>query len=101
MLTMAGADTLVASLTYTFWELARPENHAALDRLQAELQSAAFTDDGLPCSYLDIDALPWLESCLREGLRIHTPSGHMQLRVVPHEGAVIAGHWMPGNVWHT
>jgi hypothetical protein len=93
-----GADTLVASLTYIFWELALPHNFAHLARLITELNLLTFDETGMPTSYKELDALPWLECCLREGLRLHTPSGNIQSRVVPSEGAFIDGDWIPGKV---
>lgn len=90
-----GATRLAAGLTYTFWELSRPRHKNYLRRLIRELQPIETSPDGLPTSYTVIDALPWLECILREGLRLHTPSGHMQVRVVPPGGATLAGYWLP------
>jgi hypothetical protein len=83
---------------YIFWELAQPQHKAHLDRLIEEAKSIEYTDDGHPASYAAIDGLVWLECCIREGLRLHTPSGHIQARIVPKGGAMIAGYMIPEKV---
>jgi cytochrome P450 len=94
----SGADTLVAGLVYTLWELARPQHKAHLDRLSEEVKSIEYKNDGRPVSYAAIDGLVWLECCIREGLRLHTPSGHIQARVVPKGGAIVASYMIPEKV---
>jgi cytochrome P450 len=94
----SGADTLVAGLVYTLWELARPQHKAHLDRLIEEVKSIEYKIDGHPVSYAAIDGLVWLECCIREGLRLHTPSGHIQARVVPKGGAMVASYMIPEKV---
>jgi hypothetical protein len=83
---------------YTFWELSQPGNKAHLDRLFEETKSGDYDSDDYPVSYTAIDKMDWLECCIREGLRLHTPSGHIQARVVPKGGAMIAGYMIPENV---
>ena len=83
---------------YTFWELARPQHKAHLDWLIEEQKSIKYTNDGRPASYAIIDSLVWLECCIREGLHQYTPSGHIQARVVPQGGAIIAGYMIPEKV---
>ena len=91
----SGADTLVAGLVYTFWELARPQHKAYIDRLIREVESIEYTNDGHPASYAAIDGLVWLECCVREGPRLHAPSGHIQARMVTKRGAMIVGYMIP------
>jgi hypothetical protein len=62
------------------------------------MQSVSFTDDGKPVSYPSIDNAVWLECCIREGLRLHTPSGHIQARVVPKGGSMVNGYKIPAGV---
>jgi hypothetical protein len=83
---------------YTFWELARPAHKAHLNRLIEEAKSIEYSNDCHMASYVAIDGLLWLECCIREGLRLHTPSGHIQARVVPKGGAMVAGYMIPENV---
>lgn len=66
-----------------------------LNRLVKEMESIEICPDGLPTSYNAIDELPWFDCCLREGLRLHAPPGHIQARVVPTGGAALAGYWLP------
>lgn len=83
---------------FTFWELARPQHKAHLDRLIQEARSIECMTGGNPASYKAVDDLIWLECCIREGLRLHPPSGHIQARMVPSGGAMIAGYMIPEKV---
>lgn len=42
--------------------------------------------------------LPYLQACIREGLRIFPPITALRERVTPPEGDVINGHHIPGGV---
>lgn len=89
---------MVASLTYTVWELARPENKIHLERLRTEISTLELKASGIPKDYSKVDALTWLDCCIKEGLRLHTPSGHIQIRSVPLGGATLAGYFVPEHV---
>jgi cytochrome P450 len=93
-----GADTLVAGLAYTIYELADVSNKSYLYNLVSDLDRVEFTEDGLPVSFAAIDKLERLENVIREGLRLHTPSGHIQTRVVPKGGETVAGYYLPEGV---
>jgi cytochrome P450 len=88
----------VAGLVYTLWEMARPENRAYHDQLVTEMRPFWRTRPGQLVPYAAINASKWLECCIYEGLRLHTPSGHIQARVVPKGGATIAGYLIPEEV---
>ncbi|KZV98142.1 cytochrome P450 [Exidia glandulosa HHB12029] len=70
---MAGHETVAGALNYTLWELAK--NPSIQDKLRAELQ--AF--DGEP-TYDDFQrpSLAYLDAVLKEILRLHGPSSHME-----------------------
>ncbi|EJT98017.1 cytochrome P450 [Dacryopinax primogenitus] len=52
-------------------------------------------------TYIETEKLPYLAACIQEALRIHSGVGFPLPRVVPDDGAVIAGEVFPaGNRWH-
>ena len=87
----------MAGLVYTLWELVQPNHEAYLERLRLEMRRISYNEKG-PMFYSDIDSAVWLDCCIREGLRLHTPSGHIQTRVVPPGGAMIARYRIPEEV---
>lgn len=49
-------------------------------------------------SYQDTQKLPYLQACIKEGLRMHPATGLPLVRVVPEGGARIAGRYFPAKV---
>ncbi|KAI9370115.1 cytochrome P450 [Aspergillus egyptiacus] len=68
---VAGTDTTAASLAVTLHHLSQqPELYR---RLQAEVRTVIPTLDSQP-AFSDLDSLPFLDACVKEGLRISCPS---------------------------
>lgn len=89
----AGADTTgVALTTITHHVLHNP---ATLQRLRAELREAWPVLENAP-RYETLENLPYLTAVIKEGLRMF-PSAIAHPRVVPPEGAVISGAFVPGG----
>ncbi|KAH9053202.1 putative P450 monooxygenase [Lactarius vividus] len=89
----AGADTTgVALTTITHHVLNNP---AALERLRAELRTAWPVLENVP-QYEVLEKLPYLTAIIKEGLRMF-PSAIAHPRVVPPEGTVISGSFIPGG----
>ncbi|KAL7415813.1 cytochrome P450 [Mrakia frigida] len=97
---IAGSDTTSNSSCAIFYHLAF--NPQVLSTLHAELDLALAHLDpyeaGSP-KYDDVKALPYLEAVIGEALRIHCTSGIGLPRLVPPEGAMVAGRfWVGGTV---
>jgi cytochrome P450 len=78
---LGGADTLAICTKATFYHLLKSPSAKA--KLVQELLSA-----NLPptASYQSLEQLPYLDACIKEGLRIHPVVGHILERVVPATG---------------
>ncbi|KAJ5788309.1 Cytochrome P450 oxidoreductase [Penicillium paradoxum] len=89
----AGADTTtIAMRTIMFDVIKHPEVYR---KLSSEIRDQAKLS--LPVSYAAASALPYLDSVIKEALRIHPPNGIMYARTVPAEGATICGKFIPGG----
>jgi len=42
--------------------------------------------------------MPFLQACIKEGLRMHPATGLPLMRVVPEEGSTILGAYFPAGV---
>jgi cytochrome P450 len=93
----AGSDTTAITLSAIFYHLLKyPKTWG---RLQKEIDQAA--EEGRisnPVTFREAQELPYLQAVIKEALRIHPATGLPLLRVVPAEGAMIAGRFIPGGV---
>ena len=87
---IAGTEPEAASLTFLFYHLAK--NPLIQQKLRAELKLAFF-----PMDARTLQALPFLNGCINEGLRLHPPLPSGFLRHTPPEGLSIDGVFVPGN----
>lgn len=78
---LGGADTLAICTKATFYHLLK--SPAAKARLVQELRDANLAN---PAPYDALEKLPYLDACIKEGLRIHPVIGHILERVVPASG---------------
>lgn len=81
---LGGADTLAICTKATFYHLLRTPSAKA--KLVAELRSANLPN---PAPYQALEKLPYLDACIKEGLRIHPVIGHILERVVPATGMTL------------
>jgi cytochrome P450 len=51
-----------------------------------------------PATFNETLKLPYLQACIKEGLRIHPATGLPLPRLVPQGGATIAGQHLPEGV---
>jgi cytochrome P450 len=88
---VAGTDTTAVTLTYLTYNVCR--DHAIRDALVAELQS-------LPADFTDAQCreLPYLGQVIDETLRLHAAAPSALPRIVPPEGATLAGYQLPPGV---
>jgi cytochrome P450 len=87
---VAGSDTTANTLTYLIWEVCR--HPAVKARLVAELR-------GLPADWSEADLrkLPYLGCVIDEALRRYSAVPSALPRVVPSQGADLAGYFVPGG----
>jgi cytochrome P450 len=96
----AGSETTAISLSAVFYYLLRTPT--ALARLRAELEEAGQkghfgdTTTGL-VTWTEAQGLPYLDACVKEAFRMHPAAGLPLERIVPKEGAEIAGRFVPGG----
>jgi len=82
---LGGADTLAIVIKGIFYHILK--SSASKERLVDELLSARLS---FPTSYTTIEQLPYLDACIKEGLRMHPVVGHILERVVPATGLTLS-----------
>ena len=93
-LTIAGSETTATLLSGVTFHLL--DNPTMLKRLAEEVRGKFSSVDDM--SFVSLAQLSYLNACLQEALRIYPPiPGNLPRRTLP-EGAMIAGHFIPGNV---
>lgn len=85
---IAGTDTTAITLTYTVWRVC--QNLRIQQKLVEELRQ-------LPEDFGDHEAqkMPYLNQVIEEALRLHSAAPSGLPRVVPPEGATLAGQYLP------
>lgn len=94
---MAGFDTMSATLSSIIVWTVRTEG--CQGKLQDEIDKA--TEEGRlgeNTTYDETVQLPYLQTCMWEGARMHGVIGTTLPRLVPEEGVKIDGHIPPGGV---
>ncbi|KAF5874081.1 putative cytochrome p450 protein [Botrytis fragariae] len=92
----ARSDTTSSSLRGTLLHVATfPRVYT---RLREELSGASMANAiSTPITNQEATTLPYLQACIREGLRIFSPITLFRERVVHHNGDTILGHFVPAN----
>jgi cytochrome P450 len=93
----AGSDTTSISLTSIIFNLIKYPR--VLQQLRAEIQdheSRGTVSD--PITFAEANKLPYLQAVIKEGLRMHPATGLSLGRVVPPDGATLAGQYFPPGV---
>lgn len=100
----AGSDTTATALRATLLHLITKPKY--LEILRREIDSAIEAHlISCPISDADVKRLPFLQACVKEGLRIHPPFTGLLMKEVPRQGDVIHGVFVPGgtkighNIW--
>ena len=94
VLIVAGSDTSATTLSSATYYLTK--NPDFLRRLSEEVRSAFPTEDRIIIA--SASKLPYLLAVLEESLHLHHPVPISLPRVVPPGGAIVSGHWVPGDV---
>ena len=90
----AGTETTATQLSgLTYYLLKHPDKMA---RLVNEIRTGFTSFDDMHMN--ELSKLPYLNACLEEGLRIYPPVPGILTRIVPREGAKVAGRWVSGGV---
>lgn len=92
----AGSDTTAITLSSIFYNLLKYPR--TWQRLQQEIDMAA--KEGRvsdPVTFKEAQELPYLQAVIKEALRIHSATGLPMQRLVPTEGTIIAGRFIPGG----
>lgn len=94
---LAGQETTAITMTYLMYELSlRPKLQASLRKEIFKLQ----TNQGsaYPSYAAEIDALPLLNPIVQETLRLYPATPGPQPRIVPTEGTIVGGYFIPKGV---
>ncbi|KAK2605588.1 hypothetical protein N8I77_008414 [Diaporthe amygdali] len=90
----ASSDTTSCLLQSVFYHFLR--NPGTLERAGAEVDQIQNSDRMLPFS--EVRELPYLQACVKEALRIHTPIPMPLPRLAPKGGIEIGGRWFPEGI---
>ena len=96
----AGSETTAISLSAVFYYLLK--NPRCMNELVKELDERGregyFKDNEMGVvTWTESQSLPYLDACVKEAFRLHPAPGLPLERVVPEQGAEIAGHWVKGG----
>jgi cytochrome P450 len=93
---LAGSDSTATTIRMTLLYLLT--NPPVYMRLRAEIDGA-LADGGVSFPVItnqEALRLPYLQACIKEGLRMWQPLNGIVTKVAPPEGATINGTWIPG-----
>ncbi|KAJ8121571.1 hypothetical protein ONZ43_g2006 [Nemania bipapillata] len=88
----AGTDTTSYALSMGAYYLV--SNPSKLKKMREELQNVPTSADGV-LEYKNIRNLPYLSATVKETLRLSCPVPGITPRVVPEEGMIVAGYYLP------
>lgn len=95
---VAGSDTTATSMRATLLHIiTNPPVYAALQREIDTAIAAGHVSD--PIQDSEARRLPYLQACIKEGLRIFPPITQLRERMTPPEGDTISGVFVPGGVY--
>jgi len=88
---IAGTETTATVLSGLMYLLClHPDK---MDKLVAEVRSAFASSDGITME--SAVGLPWLNACIKEGMRMYPPVPIGLPHLTPRDGSTICGHYVP------
>lgn len=93
---MAGTETTATLLSGLTYLLLTQEKHAALKKLNDEVRGAFTSSETI--SMETIQALPYLNACIKEGLRMYPPAPVGLPHRTTKQGSTICGYFVPPEV---
>ena len=96
----AGSDTTSIALRSVIYYLVQNPRvwNKLVDELDEACRTGAMSDDS---TFAEAQKLPYLQACIKEGMRLHPSLGTQHLRMVPEGGVTIAGTYLPAKVCNT
>jgi cytochrome P450 len=92
----AGSDTTSITLSTVLYHLLKyPETFQKLRKEIDDAEKEGRISD--PITFKEAQGLPYLQAAIKEGLRVHPAVGLGLQRIVPSEGANLAGEFIPGG----
>ena len=95
ILVLAGGETTATAMSGIMGNLLR--NSDAMKNLVDEMRNAFKHVSEIDAER--VSRLPYLGAVIEEGVRLGPPVALRMPRVVPAQGATVAGHWLPGGTF--
>lgn len=89
----AGSDTTSCLLQSIFYHFL--QNPKTMMRAREEVDQSASRNKDRVIAFSAVRELPYLQACIKEALRIHTPIPMTLPRLTPKGGIEIGGRWFP------
>lgn len=92
----AGSDTTATSIrALVLHVISNPLVYSKVTReIREAVRAGTITN---PCSEQELSQLPYLQACIKEGLRVFPPITALRERIVPEGGDTIQGHFLPAG----
>jgi len=94
ILIVAGSETSATLLSGCIFYLCT--NPLTMSRLVSEIRSTFAKEDEI--TFRNVASLPYLAAVIEESLRMHPPFVTSLARIVPPDGSIVDGHYVPGGV---
>ena len=93
---LGGSDSTATAIRMTFLYILT--NPVVYNRLVQELEANKHRISSPMIQSSDAQNLPYLQSCIKEGLRVWPPLTGLQGKVSPPGGETVNGQFIPGNI---